>query len=67
MGANLHVDQSNSADPIIEELHQVREQLVHRYGGDLHRYSEAARAHALALGFQFIETGKAENGAADCP
>jgi hypothetical protein len=67
MGTNLHVDQSNSPDPIIEELHQVRENLVQKYGGDLHQYSEAARANALALGFQFIETGKAEKGAADCP
>lgn len=40
-------------DPIVEELHEVRAQLLEKHGGDLHSLSEAARARALALGFQF--------------
>ena len=40
-------------DPIVQELHELRAQLVEKYQGDLHAYSEAARARALALGFQF--------------
>lgn len=40
-------------DPIVEELHELRAQLLEKYQGDLHAYSEAARARALALGFQF--------------
>ena len=40
-------------DPIVEELHELRTQLLEKHGGDLHALSEAARARALALGFQF--------------
>mgnify|MGYP000061151567 CR=1 FL=1 len=40
-------------DPIVEELHEIRTQLLEKHGGDLHALSEAARARALALGFQF--------------
>jgi hypothetical protein len=43
-------------DPIVQELHEVREKLVEKYQGDLHAYSEAARARALALGFRFTTT-----------
>ena len=40
-------------DPIVEELNEIRAQLLEKHGGDLHAISEAARARALALGFQF--------------
>ena len=41
-------------DPIVHELHEVRERLVEQYQGNLHSYSEAARAKAIALGFQLV-------------
>lgn len=33
----------SSSDPIIEEIHQTREQLLDEYGGDLRAYFEAVR------------------------
>ena len=39
-------------DPIVGELHELRAQLLEKYHGDIHAYSAAARARALALGFQ---------------
>jgi hypothetical protein len=53
MNAKLQATQPEWHDPIVQELHTVREKLVEKYQGDLHSYSHAARAHALALGFQF--------------
>lgn len=44
---------ANWHDPIIAEIHSVRQQLNDKYHGDLHAYSEAATANALALGFKF--------------
>lgn len=41
------------SDPIVEELHEIRAELLEKHGGDLHALLEAARARALALGFQF--------------
>jgi hypothetical protein len=52
MKANLKTTQAGWHDPIVEELHAVRQKLVEQYQGDLHTYSQAARARALALGFQ---------------
>jgi len=49
-------DQSQNApwhDPIVQDLHDIRTQLVEKYHGDMSAYSQAAKAHALALGFQF--------------
>lgn len=53
MNAKLQTTQADWHDPIVQELHFVREKLVEKYQGNLHAYSQAARAHALALGFQF--------------
>ena len=47
-------------DPIVEELHELRAQLLEKYQGDSHAYSEAARVRALALGFQFTTIKAAE-------
>jgi hypothetical protein len=49
----LQAMQPNWHDPIVQELHAVREKLVEKYQGNLHAYSQAARAHSLLLGFQF--------------
>lgn len=40
-------------DPIVQELHTLREQLVEKYKGDMHAYSEACVRHTKALGFTF--------------
>jgi len=40
-------------DPIVQELHDIRAQLVEKYHGNMSVYSQAAKAHALALGFRF--------------
>ena len=53
MSVNPKTSKAEWSDPIVEELHELRAQLLEKYQGDLHAYSEAARAHALALGFQF--------------
>ena len=31
-------------DPIVEEVHAIREQLLARFDGDLHRYCEYVRS-----------------------
>lgn len=53
MIAKLQTTQLGWHDPIVQELHAVREKLVEKYQGNLHTYSQEARKHALALGFQF--------------
>ena len=53
MSVNPQTSEAEWSDPIVEELHELRAQLVEKYQGDLHAYSEAARARALALGFRF--------------
>lgn len=53
MTANPQTSSVDWRDPIVEELHELRAQLLEKYQGDLHAYSEAARARSLALGFRF--------------
>ena len=45
-------------DPIVSEIHAIRQQLSDKYHGDLHAYSLAATANALALGFKFYTPPK---------
>lgn len=40
-------------DSIVQELHTLREQLVAKYQGDMHAYSEACVRHTKELGFTF--------------
>jgi hypothetical protein len=54
MNAKLPTAQAEWRDPIVEEIHAVRQQLLEKYQGDLHTFSEAATANAIALGFQFL-------------
>jgi len=51
-------------DPIVQELHDIREQLVEKYHGDMSAYSQAAKANAVALGFRFGPVGP---GSTDLP
>ena len=34
-------------DPIVEEVHAIREQLLAQFGGDLHKYCEYARTQTV--------------------
>jgi len=43
-------------DPIVAEIHAIRQQLLDEFNGDLHAYSQAATANALALGFKFASS-----------
>ncbi len=52
MNAKLPTVLAEWHDPIVQELHDVREKLLEKYHGNLHTYSQAVRANALALGFQ---------------
>ncbi len=47
-------------DPIVAELHAIRDQLAERFQNDLTAYSEAASAHCLALGFRPVASLKDE-------
>jgi hypothetical protein len=60
MNSKLTTVNPESNDPIVEELHAVRANLLQKYGGDMHAYSVAARANAVALGFQFMPTKRTE-------
>jgi hypothetical protein len=43
-------------DPIIAELHALRERLAERFHNDLAAYSETANAHCRALGFHIVQS-----------
>lgn len=43
-------------DPIVAEIHAIREQLMEQYHGNLVKLSQAAEEHSRALGFQTIES-----------
>ena len=43
-------------DPIVAEIHAIREFLAEKYHNDLRAYSQAAESHCRALGFQFVES-----------
>jgi hypothetical protein len=59
MQTNLHTNlQAIWHDPIVSEIHAIRQQLSDKYHGDLHAYSQAATANALALGFKFYTPPK---------
>jgi hypothetical protein len=65
MNPDQQAIQPESHDPIIQELHAVREKLVEKYQGDMHAYLLAARARALALGFQFMAIKKPPSASTD--
>jgi hypothetical protein len=39
-----------TSNPILDEIHAIREKLLAEHGGDLHAYVEAARKRALESG-----------------
>ena len=48
-------------DPIVAEIHAMRERLASQFQNDLAAYSLAAEAHCRALGFKFAEERRSEN------
>ena len=44
-------------DPIVAEIHAIREHLAERFHNDLAAYSETADAHCRALGFYMVPFG----------
>ena len=43
-------------DPVIAEIHAIREQLAQQYHNDLIAYSETAEAHCRAMGFTWAKS-----------
>lgn len=43
-------------DPIITEIHAIREHLAEQYKNDLVAYSHAAEEHCRTLGFYAVES-----------
>mgnify|MGYP001166952008 FL=1 len=46
---------TNWHDPVVAEIHAIRERLAEQYHHDLLAYSEAAEAHCRALGLNMAE------------
>ena len=42
-------------DPVVAEIHLIREHLANRYHDDLMAYSKAAEEHCRALGLNIVE------------
>jgi hypothetical protein len=40
-------------DPIVQELHALREQLVEKYNGDMHAYAQACERKVQSLDITF--------------
>jgi hypothetical protein len=40
-------------EPIVQELHVLREQLVEQYNGDIHAYAQACERKVQSLGIVF--------------
>jgi len=54
------------SDPIVTELHAIRERLAERFHNDLAAYSETADAHCRALGFHIVQSPtEKDRGGAD--
>lgn len=45
-----------TSNPILDELHSVREKLLDDVGGDLHRYLEEAKQRALNSGRKVLDS-----------
>ncbi|HEY9702825.1 MAG TPA: hypothetical protein V6C58_10280 [Allocoleopsis sp.] len=45
-----------SSDPIVAEIHLLREILAEQYQNDLQAYSQAAESHCRALGFEIVKS-----------
>jgi len=52
-------------DPIVAEIHAMRERLASQFQNDLAAYSKAAEAHCRALGFAVAEDSRVRREADD--
>jgi hypothetical protein len=52
-------------DPIVAEIHAIRERLAEQYHNDLVAYSQAAEMHCQALGFRIAESPRLKPGAGE--
>ena len=52
-------------DPIVAEIHAMRERFAGQYQNDLAAYSKAAEAHCRALGFTVAEDTRVRREADD--
>jgi hypothetical protein len=50
------------SNPILDELHAVREKLLADAGGDLHRYIQEANQRASESGRKILDPGKLREG-----
>lgn len=51
-------------DPVVAEIHAIREELAREYGGDLLAYSNAAVAHCERLNLRAAKSAVSETSAA---
>jgi hypothetical protein len=55
-------------DPLVAEIHQIREEIAQTYGNDIHAICEAARRGELSIPPSIQPGGAAQQGApADVP
>ena len=52
-------------DPLVAEIHAIRENLAEQYHNDLVAYSKAAEEHCRALGLQFAESPRKQASAVE--
>jgi hypothetical protein len=50
---NPQTETTTWQDPIVQELHALREQLVAQYNGDIHAYAQACERKVQSLGIVF--------------
>lgn len=48
-------------DPLVAEIHAIRENLAEQYHNDLVAYSKAAEEHCRALGLQFAASPRKQS------
>jgi hypothetical protein len=52
-------------DPIIREIHAIREHLAEQYQNDLIAYSQAANEHCRNLGFHTVKSPRLQRGSGE--
>lgn len=52
----------SARDPIVTEIHAIRERLAEQYQNDLIAYSHATVEHCRALGFHTVESPRLQRG-----
>lgn len=54
-----------SRDPIVTEIHAIREHLAEQYQNDLVAYSHAADEHCRNLGFHAVESPRLQRSSGE--